>query len=433
MQLEIEKIIYEGFGLGHLDNRSLMVRKSVPGDLLKVDIIKEKKSYSLASIREIVRPSAERIVPKCQHFDSCGGCDHQNLTYQNQLKWKGQIFSETLHRSKIDCEILPILAGSEESFYYRNVMRYFFDRKDNGNLTLSMHHCEDFSRLIPIEKCYLQSEQANMIMDTVLKTLNSVHYNDLQFQQIRLREGKYTGELMVEIFTKSDNLPARDNLVAELKNTGIVKSFYHCISQNNQIGGCQRRLLFGSPIIYEKIGKMTFQISPDSFFQTNSLGVANLYNQIKELAEIQMGDSVLDLFCGTGTIGLYLATLAKSVTGVELVQNAVNDARANAKINKIGNCQFFCVDTDKFLEEDKHSYDLLIVDPPRSGLTRETIKNIRNREFRRLIYVSCNPATFARDIPLLESNHKLKLKRVQPIDMFPQTHHIECIGILDYK
>jgi 23S rRNA (uracil1939-C5)-methyltransferase len=275
--------------------------------------------------------------------------------------------------------------------------------------------------------------------------------------QLRIREGKFTGEFMVEIITKGDNLAYQKELTKLFKdNFPQVKSLYHTISERNDLRGAKRRLLLGSPIIYEKIGKFTYQVSPESFFQTNSLGVRNLYEKIKEFAEIKMGDRILDLYCGTGTIGIYLSTLAKKVIGVEIVQSAINDAKANAKINNVINCEFICADANVFLSSraidrppiggmnqgERSPYNgtndsliqnlnAIIVDPPRDGLDKKIIPIVSGllTPNSKLIYVSCNPTTFARDIKLFEENG-LKLKKVQPIDMFPQTHHIECIGLL---
>jgi 23S rRNA (uracil1939-C5)-methyltransferase len=235
---------------------------------------------------------------------------------------------------------------------------------------------------------------------------------------------------MVEIITQTEDLPEQKSLVEILKNIDGIKSVYHTIAPSKSLKQLKRRLIFGSPIIYEKIGKFTFQISPESFFQTNSLGVKTLYDKIKEYAAVSFGDNVLDLYCGTGTIGIYLSTLAEKVTGIEIIPEAVRDAKDNARINHISNCEFVSEDTDKFLFRNKNKFDIVIVDPPRAGLSKDVVKKISKMELKRIIYVSCNPATFARDIIEFEK-YNLVLKKVQPIDMFPQTHHIECVGVIE--
>ena len=451
MRLKIEKLVYEGKGLGRdkavlLDNKSgkaVFVRKSVPGDELDVEITKDKKSFSEGIIKKIVKPSPKRIEPRCPHFDRCGGCDHQNILYTNQLKFKEEIFRETLARAGIETEILPIRPGSDSEFYYRNVSRFFFTKDENGQISFAMHDYADYNKLIPIKSCLLQSETCNQILSALHQLLNSnltIEQSNnliLSLWQIRIREGKNTGEFMVEIITKTNNLPLKNEIVELLKTFSMIKSCYHATANRNNSTDAKRRLLFGSPIIYEKIGKFTFQISPESFFQTNSLGVKTLYDQIKDFANVGIGDNILDLYCGTGTIGIYLSTLAKKVIGVEKVQSAINDAKANARINNVKNCEFVCADATKWLDEN---FDMIknlesvkiILDPPRDGLNREIIQllcKLYNFTNFQLIYVSCNPSTFARDIKIFEENG-LKLKKTEPLDMFPQTHHIECLGLI---
>jgi 23S rRNA (uracil1939-C5)-methyltransferase len=273
------------------------------------------------------------------------------------------------------------------------------------------------------------------ITEKLLNFLNENVKNKKSLYQLRLREGHYTGDFMVELITSDPNLPYQDKLKEFIRHIPEIKSFYHTIAFDQKNYGWERRLLAGSPIIYEKIGKYSFQISPESFFQTNSEGVKILYDKIKEFADIKIGDRILDLYCGTGTISIYLSTLAKKVTGIEIVQNAINDANANAKINRTVNTEFVCADATKWLknnfEEIKKSQNLkIILDPPREGLNKDLIQSLyelSNFMNFQLIYISCNPSTFARDIKIFEENG-MKLEKVQPIDMFPQTHHIECVG-----
>lgn len=431
MKIKIEKLIYEGWGIGHDENgRAIFVKKSVPGDLLEVKVIKEKKNFAQALIEKIIEPSHFRIEPKCPYFNRCGGCEHQNISYTNQLKFKEEIFLETLTRQGIETEILPIIQASEP-FYYRNSIRFFLVEKPSGTKILTRHDYQNIDKFIEADSCLLQSEKSNQILNTIVNTLNTEKQRPLDgLFQIKIRESKFTDEFMVELMTENSKLSFESELKTELKKIPEIKSLYHTVTPAKNLHKIRRRLLFGSPIIFEKIGKYKFQISPDSFFQTNSLGIKTLYDKIKEFAEIQPGERVLDLFCGTGTIGIYLSTAAKEIVGVELVQSAINDAKINAKINNIHNCEFVCADATKWLEQNKNIvFDKIIVDPPRAGLSKKTVKLLSTLSFSLLTYVSCNPATFARDIKLFE-NFGLKLKKVQPIDMFPQTHHLECVGLI---
>jgi 23S rRNA (uracil1939-C5)-methyltransferase len=430
-EILIEKLAYEGFGLGHLKNgKTAFVRKSVPGDKLAISPTRIKKNFEEAMIQKIIHPSAERIQSECSHFDICGGCEMQQISYENQLKHKAEILKKMFDHAKVSIDIQPILPGSNEQFFYRNVMRYSFMTDSSAKISLAMHDANDYRNLIPIDKCLLLSERTNQIIDEILQHINKLYYSENPFKQIRFREAKFTNELMVEIFTDTNTLPSKDGITEILKAYPEIKSFYHCeMLSGDNINNVRRKIVYGSPIIYEKIGKYRFQISPDSFFQTNSFGIETLYNKVKQISEISPKDSVLDLFCGTGTIGIYLSNMANKVTGIEINQNAINDARANSRLNSVINTEFICQDADKYLSLEKQDFDVVVVDPPRTGLTKDTINNISKMNFRSLIYVSCNPATMIRDIKLFRSLG-INLTFLQPIDMFPQTHHIECVGLL---
>lgn len=431
VQVKIEKIIYEGYGLGRLpDGRPVFVWKAVPGDELEIIVQDDKKFYLKGKIRRIITPSDLRKNPPCPSFNECGGCQHQNLSYIDQLRCKEEIFRETLQRAKINTEILPILQGSNEEFYYRNVIRFFIKTDKQNDLVFAMHNVDYQAGLAQIEDCLLLSIESNKILEIFQNFVNKNVANKNSFWQLRLRHGKFTNQYMIEIITTSPQIPEEMGLVNILiRHFPNIASIYHCYSPNKDLRNQKRRLLFGSPVIFEKIGVYKFEISPESFFQTNSFGVKNLYEKIKEIADIQIGERVLDLYCGTGTISIYLSALAKEVVGVEIVEDAIKDAKDNAKINHAKNCQFFAQDAHEYLRKCKEDFDVIIVDPPRAGLTKDLIRRLGFTKFDRLIYVSCNPATFARDINLFY-DQGIQLAKVQPIDMFPQTHHIECVGLL---
>ena len=434
MKLKIEKLIFGGSGLGRgEDTRPVFVRKSVPRDVLEVSITKDKKSYSEAIIKSIIEPSTQRIEPKCPYFDNCGGCDHQNIAYGDQLKYKNEIIKEFIERNHIEIdEYCTIVPGSDSEFFYRNSIRFEFLKTDDG-LKIARHNYLDPSKPVITDFCLLQSEFSNKLLKDILKLYNELGYAGDSLWQVKLREGKQTGEFMLEMITKDNNLPYQKELVELLKAYSDIKSAYHTIAPNKDVYKLIRKLISGRPVIYEKIGNFSFQISPESFFQTNSLGVKNLYDIIKSFAKIEMGDRVLDLYSGTGSIGIYLSTLAKEVVGVESVAEAVKDAKDNAKINKIFNAEFINDDVKKFLQSGKKlDKKIIIVDPPRSGLKKELVLLLSKINFKRLIYVSCNPATFARDLKYFMEKG-IDAKKIQPVDMFPQTHHIELVAELKNK
>lgn len=440
MQVKIEKMGFDGVGIGHLDDgRVVFIKKVVPGDIVEINLIDEKKDFAFGVVEKVITPSSMRIDPPCKYFYNCGGCEHQNISYENQLKIKEELVKESLARQKIDIDILPIIAGSNKGFFYRNSIRFFFLLDKNNQISFARHtqttsrqilNGRSHSILVPVNQCMLQSEKSNIILEKLRIYINEYIKHKTPFWQLKIREGKRTGDTMVEIITSSDDLPGEKGIVDVLKQVDGIKSIYHTIAPAKSLLKLRRRLIFGSPVIYEKIGSYTFQISPESFFQTNSEGVKTLYDKIKEFANVEIGNKVVDLYCGTGSIGIYLSTLAEKVIGIEVVPEAIRDAKDNVRINKIKNCEFICSDVAKWLKQNKkHGFNKIIIDPPRAGLNKELIFDICNLDFDILLYVSCNPATFSRDLKYFMEKGILP-KIIQPVDMFPQTHHTELVAEL---
>ncbi len=346
MQVKIEKMGFAGSGIGHLDDgRVVFVKKVVPGDIVEIELTDQKKDFAFGTVKKIIKPSEMRIDPPCKYFYQCGGCEHQNISYKNQLSIKENLVKESLSRQKIDAQVLPIIAGSDKELYYRNSIRFIFTLDKKNQIALARHGYPNDKELVVVDECLLQSEKSNLILEKLRCYINENIDHKTSFWQLKIREGKRTSDIMVEIITASDDLPGEDGIVDVLKNVDGVKSIYHAIAPAKSLLNLRRRLIFGSPVIQEKIGSYTFQISPESFFQTNSAGVKTLYDKIKEFADIKIGDEVVDLYCGTGSIGIYLSTLAKKVTGIEVVPQAIRDAKDNAKINKITNCEFIQSDS----------------------------------------------------------------------------------------
>ncbi|MCX6812748.1 MAG: 23S rRNA (uracil(1939)-C(5))-methyltransferase RlmD [Candidatus Berkelbacteria bacterium] len=431
MKLKIEKLVSDGFGLAHApDGRVIFIKKTSPGDVVNAEIYKKQKDFAFAKVEKIISPSCDRILPKCQYFEPCGGCDYQMLSSQNQLKYKNEIVAEILHRAKVDAKPEKIIAGSNQELGYRNSIRFIFEIDDKNHIHLGRHNYLDERKFVIVDKCLLASEKVNEIAQAIRDTINESDGEKSSFWQLKIRQGFATNEIMVEIITSTENLPVKKELIDELKKFPEIKSIYQTIASGKSLKHLQRRLLFGSSLIHEKIGGFIFQISPESFFQTNSLGVKTLYDKIKEFADIKFGDEVVDLFCGTGSIGIYLSTLAKKVVGVEIVPEAIRDARDNARLNKISNCEFIIRDSTKWIKQNiNKKIDKIIVDPPRAGLSKDLIFDLCLLNFDLIVYVSCNPATFARDLKIFESRGVVATN-IQPIDMFPQTHHIEIVSKL---
>ncbi|PIU24513.1 23S rRNA (uracil(1939)-C(5))-methyltransferase RlmD [Candidatus Berkelbacteria bacterium CG08_land_8_20_14_0_20_39_8] len=430
MEIKIEKMAFAGAGIGNLPNgKKIFIKKVVPGDIVEIEITDEKSDFAFGLAEKVIESSPDRIKPKCEYFYQCGGCDHQNISYKNQLKIKQKLVEESLQRQRIENQVLPIIPASNKEFYYRNSIRFMFFLDKKNQLHTAHNQNSNNLKLVVVDKCLLQSEKSNLILSKLLNCINKNVANKETFWQLKIREGKQTGDVMVEIITPNNDLPGEEEIVKTLKTINGIKSIYHTITPGKSLLNLRRRLIFGFPVIYEKIGSFTFQISPESFFQTNSFGVKNLYDTIKQIANIKMGENLLDLYCGTGSIGIYLSTLAKKVVGVDVVPEAIRDAKDNAKINKIQNAEFICLDANK-LDIFKYKNFVIIVDPPRAGLKKELIPEIAKLDFKRLIYISCNQATFARDLKEFEKRGVIA-KKIQPIDMFPQTHHIECVCLLE--
>jgi len=429
-EIKIEKFASLGFGLGHLDDgRVVLIKKVLPGDVIEAEVIKTKKNLAFGSVKKIIKPSKDRIKPRCPYFDQCGGCDYQNISYAKQLELKQALVEESLVHNKVEIKAEKIIPGSEKQYFYRNSIRFEFRHTSDG-LKIARHNYLDPDRPVVTDFCFLQSDFSNKFFGEVAELYNSLGYRGDDLWQVKIREGQKTGEFMFEIITTTNSLPYKKELIELIKKHPEIKSAFHTVTIEKNIYNLSRRLIFGRPIIYEKIGKFKFQISPESFFQTNSEGAEALYDKIKKFADIKFGDEIIDLFCGTGSIGIYLSTLAKKVTGIEVVPEAVRDAKDNAKINKINNCDFICSDVFKLKISDfKFDNKIIIIDPPRAGLSKDLILWLSTFNFKTLVYVSCNPATFARDLKYF-SEKGIIAKKIQPIDMFPQTHHVEIISEL---
>ena len=273
MRIEIEKMAFGGSGLGHLDDgRVVFIRKVVPGDTVEANIYEEKKDFAFAVAEKVITPSPMRIDAPCKYFYQCGGCEHQNISYQNQLKIKEDLVRESLQRQKVTTDVEKIIPSSDKEFFYRNSIRYSFLLGQDNNIALTRHQPDD-NELVIVDACMLQSETSNLILRKIRDYINKNIEDKSTFWQLKIREGKWTGDIMVEIITSSSHLPNEKGIIAELRSISGIKSIYQTIAPGKSLINLRRRLIFGSPVIFEKIGFYTFQISPESFFQTNSEGV----------------------------------------------------------------------------------------------------------------------------------------------------------------
>lgn len=383
----------------------------------------------------------ERIQPECPHFAECGGCAYQDIPYAEQLKAKQKYMESLLTQNGFSLDIYEGIKPSPEIFDYRNKMEFSFgDYKKGGELTLGLHKKGRFMDILSTESCRIVDNDFDSIVGKTLeyfKTGGLTHYNrkthEGYLRFLVVRKGKNTGEILVNIVTTSQryvDLSGYADEIRGLKLNGTLEGVLHTVSDSpsDAVVPQGTETLFGRDYIYDKILGLTFKISPFSFFQTNTRGAEILYGTVREYAGDIRDKSILDLYCGTGTIGLTLAREAKETVGIEIVKEAVMAARENAELNNIENCRFFAGDAGDVLSEIEMKPDIVVVDPPRSGVGPKTMGKIIGQAPRRIIYVSCNPVSLMDDLKLLSNNYTVE--KIVNVDMFPHTGHIETVVLM---
>lgn len=456
--VKIEAIAAEGKSLAHIDGKVLFVPFAVPGDIVDVQIKNKRKGFLEGYITRMVEPSPMRVEPFCSHYGLCGGCKWQSLPYSVQLENKQQQVTDQLTRigHLTLPEISPIL-GSQETQYYRNKLEFTFSNKrwiesineaeglsDQDKMGLGFHIAGMFDKVLDVEHCYLQSDPSNEIRLFVKEytVKNGYSYFDLRSQTGLMRNmvirTSTTGEVMViVVFAYED-----EELCTNLLNA-IEDKFPNITSLNYMINGKKNDSLTdvecynygGEEYIYEQMEELKFRIGPKSFYQTNSKQAYKLYTIVRDFAGLTGKEIVYDLYTGTGTIALFLARNASKVVGIEYVPEAIVDAETNATNNKIDNCTFFAGDMKDILSaqfiEQQGAPNVIVLDPPRAGIHPSVAKVIAQAAPEKIVYVSCNPATQARDIELIGEQYEIT--KVQPVDMFPHTHHLENVVLMVKK
>lgn len=448
----------EGKSIARYEDKVIMVDHAVPGDVVDLRVTSSKKSFSFAKIETIIEPSADRIEPFCSHFGTCGGCKWQHMSYEAQLKYKHQQVLDAFQRiGKFPFPELKPIIGSEETKYYRNKLEFTFtDRKwladlstkdtmpDSEHFGLGFHIPGRFDKVLDIEHCYLQPDPSNAIR---LAVKNFAVRNHYPFFNAHSQEGflrnifirnSIIGELMVLVVFK-ENEPTKihallDHLQEQFPQ---ITSLMYIINgkMNDTIYDLDPILYSGNDHIKEQLEDLVFKIGAKSFFQTNTKQTLQLYGKTRELAKLTGTELVYDLYTGVGTIANFVAKQAKAVIGVEYIDQAIEDAKVNSSINNITNTQFFAGDMKDVLNDEfiaTHGKpDVIITDPPRAGMHEDVIKKLLELKANRIVYVSCNPATQARDIAMMQELYEVK--EVQPVDMFPHTHHVENIALLELR
>jgi 23S rRNA (uracil1939-C5)-methyltransferase len=439
IELTLENLALGGEAVARTDNGMVVfVRGGVPGDRARVELTKRKRQFAIGTIIELLEPSALRITPRCEYFGKCGGCKWQYLDYHDQLRFKQQQVAEALGRiGKLQDVTVNDIIGMESPWYYRNKMEFTFGWDDNEGVILGQHVAGRWDQLVDLHTCYLQSEASVEIFALCREfarkhklSVFSTATGEGLLRHVVVREGKHTGDIMVNIVTSGEYFPQLDRFVRYLLAgypliTGIILTINRLRGQSSQ--GQEEQLIFGAPTITEILNKLSYEISARSFFQTNTIQAEQLYRTIQRMADGNGEGIAVDLYCGTGAIALHLASQYQTVYGVELVEEAVLNAKQNAEKNNIANVSFHCGEVQKVLSGLVPSApDLIVVDPPRAGLSRKVVRDILKVSPRQIIYVSCNPATLARDVAMF-TDGGFEMVEVQPIDMFPHTYHIETI------
>ena len=450
----IEAVAAEGKALAHVDGMVVFVDFAVPGDIVDIQVYKKKKNYMEGFIKRLVKPSEHRLEPFCEHFGVCGGCRWQPLPYQMQLAAKRQQVEDQLVRiGHLEVpEIRPTLP-SEQTRYYRNKLEFSASNKrwllktepqDLVEPGLGFHVGKFFDKVLDIQQCHLQAEPSNAIR---LYIKQFCLKNGLEFYNIRENRGFFRnmfirttedGQVMLILcFAQPDEAPRKALLDALVKEFPQITSLWYVINEklNDSIGDLSPVLYHGQDAIYEQMEGLSFKIGPKSFYQTNSRQAYRLYSVARDFAALTGGEVVYDLYTGTGTIAQFVSRKAAKVFGIEYVPEAIEDAKDNARRNGIDNCQFFAGDMKDVLNEAfiaRHGHpDVVILDPPRAGIHPDVADVILKAAPDRMVYVSCNPASQARDLAILCRDYTITA--VQPVDMFPHTMHVENVVALKRK
>jgi len=458
LEVEITAAGAEGKAIGRVDDKVVFVPFAAPGDVVDVQVTKKKRSYMEGKITQFHKKSDLRVEPECEHFTVCGGCKWQHLPYAEQAKFKQKQVDDNLSRiGHIDTSGISPIIGAEKEYYYRNKLEYTFsnlawltefnkemDFADRDMNALGFHIPGMFDRVLDINHCHLQAEPSNKIRLAVkaYATEHKLTFFDIRNQHGFLRNlivrTASTGDIMIIVVFFHEDIEAREGLLKHLQTQfPEITSLMYIINEkkNDSITDQEVELFAGKDFMYEEMEGLKFKVGPKSFYQTNNEQAYKLYKITRDFANLTGNELVYDLYTGTGTIANFVAKNANKVIGIEYVPEAIEDAKINSDLNKITNTDYFAGDMVKVLDDlfiDTHGKpDVIITDPPRAGMHPKVVELLNRIEAKRIVYVSCNPATQARDVEILME--KYEVKAIQPVDMFPQTHHVENVILLELK
>lgn len=442
--VEIIDYGYEGEGIAKIDNFTIFVHGAMKGEKVRILIVKVNSSHAFGKIVEIIEQSKVRKQSDCNTYKRCGGCNLRHMEYNETLNLKKETVQNLVNKTLEQKVIVKDTIGMEKPFHYRNKAQYPVGYNKNNEIVTGVYAARTHE-IIELESCAIQMPISQKIAKFIINFMkeNQISaYNEKTkegaIRHIVVKVGIHTNEVMCVIVTNEKNIPKGNELVKSLKqNFPEIKTIVKNINQKdtNVIMGKEKQVLFGEGYIQDKLGDFTFNISPLSFYQINPLQTEKLYNIAIKATNLNKKDVALDLYCGIGTIGTFASPYVKQVYGIEIIEQAIEDAKKNAKLNGIENMQFYCGDVEKILEnvleKEKTIPNVIFVDPPRKGLDKHTIENILKIKPERLVYISCNPATLVRDLKEFEEIYEIK--ELQPVDMFPFTSHVETISVLNLK
>ena len=451
LELRIDKMAFGGQGVARVNGFVIFVRGAMPGDRLLAQVFKKKKDYAEARMTELIEPSPDRVHAKCPYSGHCGGCQWQHVRYERQLDYKKEHVKESMERigGMKDVAVRDPVP-SDNRFAYRNKMEFSFSdrrwflphelqkREGEENFALGLHVPGTYNKVIDVDACLLQQERGNQILREVKQYVKGcgipvyglkTHEGFWRFLAVRYSTA--FDHWMVNVVTSEERSevvqPLADGLCRRIERIKAVVNNINRRKASIAVGESET-VLAGERYIEDKIGPFTFQVSANSFFQPNAIAAQKLYQKVLDYAELAGNEVILDLYSGTGTIPIFLAARAQAVTGIEISKDAVADARTNCEKNGIHNCNFICGDIRERLSSITLKPHVLIIDPPRAGMHKDVLAQVLAMSPERIIYISCNPATMARDIGQMIQDYELL--EIQPIDMFPHTYHVEVLAKL---
>ncbi|MGH3042995.1 MAG: 23S rRNA (uracil(1939)-C(5))-methyltransferase RlmD [Gaiellaceae bacterium] len=442
VELRIDSLAYGGNGVARLNGFVVFVRRALPGDRVRARVTKVKRSHAEAVSLEVVEAGAPRVEAPCAHYPACGGCRFQDLAYEAQLGAKAQQVTDALRRIGGFGDLLPEPPVPARSvFHYRNKLEYSFTTLDDGSVGLGFHRAGRWDEVLDVERCWLTTDLGNGIREAVKAWARAeglpAYDQERQEGYLRhlvVREGRNTGQALAVLVTGPGDLAGADALVEALRAFPEVRSVHWAVNDSPaEVTNLPTDLLWGEEAIEEEILGLRYRVRPNAFLQTNTEMCEVLYGVAAEFAALTGNETVYDLYCGIGTIGLTLAREALTVWGIEHSQQSIACAVENAELNGVANAAFFAGDVGRDLDELREragSPDVVVVDPPRAGLAGKAVRRVGELRAPRLVYVSCNPTTLAGNAKELVNDFDYRLERVRPVDMFPHTPHIEAVALL---